>query len=54
MFTGPFARQMLGSKNGGELQHAEHDKWKLFALLEINNESARLKNGSEVLYQVYT
>ena len=52
LFTGPFAREMLDPRNGGESQN-ENEKWKMFALLEKNKQGLVLKKDSEVLYQVY-
>ena len=52
LFTGPFARQMLSPKMGGESQH-DNEKWKIYVLLERNKQGLVLRNGSEVLYQVH-
>ena len=51
LFTGPYARQLHGSKKGGESQH-ENEKWKVFMLLEKNKQGLVFQKGSEVLYQV--
>ena len=51
LFTGPYARQMLDRRSGGESQH-ETEKWKVFVLLEQNKQGLVLNEGSEVLYQV--
>ena len=48
LFTGPKARQMLDSSNGGE-----REKWKVFVLLDKNKQGLVLKKGSELLYQVH-
>ena len=50
-FTGPFARQILDPRNGGESQ-SEKEKWKVFVLLERNKQGLILQKNSEVLYQV--
>ena len=52
LFTGPFARQMLDPRNGGEVQQ-HNEKWKVFVLLEKNKQGVILQKNSEVLYQVY-
>ena len=52
LFTGPYARQMLGPKMGDESKH-KNEKWKIFVLLERNKQGLVLRKGSEVLYQVY-
>ena len=53
LFTGPFARQMLESGNGGKLEQHSNKKWKFFALQERNKQGLVLKKGSEILFQVH-
>ena len=43
---------MLGTRNGKKSQ-LENEKWKVFVLLPQNKQGLILKEGSEVLYQVY-
>ena len=52
LFTGPFARQMLGQKMGGESKH-DNEKWKVLVLLERNKQGLVFRKGSDVLYQVH-
>ena len=51
LFTGPYARQMLDPRNGGEVQ-PDNEKWNVFVLLEKNKQGLVLQKNSEVLYQV--